>query len=60
MEGHDSVQEAGIKTTQAKEMEKGKMVAWGGLTNSWKKEKMQNGKEKKRKDILILMQSFKE
>ena len=24
---------------QQKEMQKGKMVVWGGLTNSWEKEK---------------------
>ena len=30
----DIVQEAVIKT-QEKEMQKGKMIVWGGLTNSW-------------------------
>ena len=30
----DIVQEAGIKTTQEKEMQKGKMVVSGGLTKS--------------------------
>ena len=38
---------------------KGKMVVWGGLTNSWEKIKMQKAKEK-RKDIPIWMQSSKE
>ena len=43
---------------QEKEMQQGKMVALGGVTNSWKKEKL-NAKEKK-KDIPIWMQSSKE
>ena len=44
---HDIVQKAVIKTiTKEKEMEKGKMVVWGDLTNTWKKEEEQKGKEK--------------
>ena len=42
---------------QEKEMQKGKMVAWGGLTNIW--EKKLKAKEK-RKDIPIWIQIFKE
>ena len=45
------------KPSQEKEMQKGKMVVWGGLTNSW--EKKLKAKEK-RKDIPIWMQSSKE
>ena len=41
---------------QEKEIEKGKMVVWGGLKNSWKEVK---AKEKK-KDIPIWIQSYKE
>ena len=40
-----------------KEMQKGKMVVWGGLTNSW--EEKQKAKEK-RKDIPMWMQSSEE
>ena len=43
--------------TQEEEMQKGKMVVWGGLTNSW--EEKVKAKEK-RKDIPIWMQSSKE
>ena len=43
---------------QEKEMQKGKMVVWQGLTNSWEKSK-QKAKEK-REDIPIWMQSSKE
>ena len=43
--------------SQEKEMEKGKMVVWPGLTNSY--EKKWKAKEKK-KDIPIWMQNFKE
>ena len=43
---------------QEKEMQKSKMVVWGGLTNNWKEEKWK-AKEKK-KDIPIWMQSSKE
>ena len=33
--GHDIVQETGIKTiSKKKDMQKGKMVVWGGFTNS--------------------------
>ena len=42
---------------QGKEMQKGKMVVWGCLINSW--EKMLKAKEK-RKAIFIWMQSCKE
>ena len=44
---------------QEKEIQKGKMVVWGGLTNSWEKEEKLKAKEK-RKDIPIGMQSSKE
>ena len=37
MEIHDIIQEAGIKTIPKKK--KGKMVVWGGLTNSCKKKR---------------------
>ena len=33
---------------QEKEMQKGKMVVWGGLTNSWEKRKAKGKGEKKR------------
>ena len=36
---HDIVREAGIKTIPLKEMLKGKMVVWGGHTNSWEKKR---------------------
>ena len=42
---------------QEKEMEKGKVIIWGGLTNSW--EEKWKAKEK-RKDIPIWMQSSKD
>ena len=51
------VQEAVIKTIPKKEIQQGKMVVWGGLTNSW--EEKWKAKEK-RKDILIWMQCSKE
>ena len=41
---------------QEKEMQKGKMVVWRGLTNSW--EEKQKAKEE-RKDISVWMQSSK-
>ena len=42
---------------QEKEMQRGKMVVWGDLTNSWK----EKWKAKdKRKDIYIWMQSSRE
>ena len=43
---------------QEKETQEGKVVAWGGLTNSWKEEK-QKAKEK-RKDRPNWMQSSRE
>ena len=43
---------------QEKEMQKGKMVVWGGLISSWVKEEKLKVKEKK--DIPIWMQSSKE
>ena len=43
---------------QDKEMQKGKTVVWGGLTNSYEKEKWQA--KEKRKDIPIWTQSSKE
>ena len=42
---------------QEKEIQKGKMVVWGGLANSWEKEKLKA--KEKRKDISIWMQSPK-
>ena len=45
------------KTSPRKETQKGKTIAWGGLKNSWKEEKLK-AKEKK-KDIPIWMQSSK-
>ena len=42
---------------QEKEMQNGKMVAWGGLKNSWEKKR---SKKQRRKDIPIWMQSSKE
>ena len=60
MEIRDIVQEAVYQDhPQEKEMQKGKMIVWGGLTNSWGKKKMQKAKEK-RKDIPIWMQSSKD
>ena len=44
---------------QDKEKERGKMVFWGGLTNSWDKKEKLKAKEKL-KDIPICMQSSKE
>ena len=40
----DIVQEAVIKTSPRKEMQKGKMVVWGG--NSWEKRSQRQGKKK--------------
>ena len=56
-EVHDLVHETVIKTIP-KKMQKGKMVVWGGLTNS-KKRRDAKGKEK-RKEIPIWIQSSKE
>ena len=55
------VQETVIKTIPKKTeiLQKGKMVIWGGLKNSWEKEEKWKAKEK-RKDIPIWMQSSKE
>ena len=44
---------------QEKEMQKGKIVVWGGLTNSQEKKRSKR-KKRKRKDISIWMQSSKE
>ena len=43
--------------SQEKEMEKGKMVVWGGLTNSYEEKQKA---EEKRKDIPTCMQISKE
>ena len=59
MEVHDVVQETGIKTIPKKKMQKSKMAVWGGLTNSCEKKRSKK-QRRKRKDIPILMQSFKE
>ena len=49
----DIVQETGIKTIPIrKEIQKSKMAAWGGLTNSCEKKRSEKAK-KKRKDIII-------
>ena len=51
MEVSDIVQEAMIKNSpQEKEMQKGKMVVWGGLTNSWVKTKKKLSKGKGEKE----------
>ena len=48
-EVHNIVQEAVIKTiSPQKEMQKGKMVVWRGLTNSWE-EKRREAKDKGQK-----------
>ena len=44
MEIHDIIQEAGIKTIPKKK--KGKMVVWGGLTNSCKKKRSERQRRK--------------
>ena len=46
MEVHDIVQEAGINCPQEKEMQKGKMVVWGGLINSYGKKKSKKQRRK--------------
>ena len=43
--------------SQEKGMQKGKMVVWRGLKNSWEKKWQE---KKKRKDIPIWMQSAKD
>ena len=48
MEAHDIIQEAVIKTIPKKEMQKGKMVVWRGLTNSWGKKRSKSKGEKER------------
>ena len=59
MEVHDTVQETGSKTIpKKKEMQKGKMAIWGGLTNSC--EKKRNQKQRRKGKIPISMQSSKE
>ena len=57
MEVHNTIQEVGQNYPQEKEMQKGKMVVWEGLTNTWE-EKLKA--KKKRKDVPIWMQSSKE
>ena len=54
MEVHDIVQQEGIKTIPPKK--KGKMVVWGGLTNSWEKKRS----KRQRRDTPIWMQNSKE
>ena len=48
--------------SQEKEMQKGKMVVWGGLTNSWEKKKSERQKRKGKiyPSECIWMQSSKE
>ena len=43
---------------QEKEMQQGKMIVWGGLTNSWEKEEKRKAKEKK-KDTHLKAKSSK-
>ena len=57
-EVRDIVKETGSKTIP-KKMQKSKMAVWGGLTNSCEKKRSKK-QRRKRKDIPILMQSFKE
>ena len=57
VEVHNTIQEVGQNYPQEKEMQKGKMVVWEGLTNTWE-EKLKA--KKKRKDVPIWMQSYKE
>ena len=46
-EVHDIVQETGIKTIpKKKKQKKGKMVVWGGVTNSWEKKRSKKEKER--------------
>ena len=47
-EVQDIVQKAVIKTIHKKKMQKGKMVVWRGVTNSWKKEEAKGKGEKER------------
>ena len=52
-EVHDIVQEAVIKIIpKEKKMQKGKMVVWGGLTNSCEKKKGKSKGEKERQKHL--------
>ena len=47
MEVHDTVQETGIKTiSKKKEMQKGKMVVCGGLTNNCEKKRSKKQRRK--------------
>ena len=45
-EVYDIAQEAEIKTISKKEMQKGKMVAWGVLTSSCEKKRSQKQRRK--------------
>ena len=45
---------------QEKEMQQGKMVVWGGLTNNWEKKRSERKAKEKGKYIPIWMQSSKE
>ena len=46
-EVHDIVQESGIKAIpKEKEMQKGKMVVWGGLTNDCEKKRSEKQRRK--------------
>ena len=55
-EVHEIVGNSEQDHPQEKEMQKGKMIVWGGLTNNW--EEKQKAKDK-RKDIPIWIQSSK-
>ena len=58
-EVRDIVKETGSKTIPKKRMQKSIMAVWGSLTNSCEKKRSKK-QRRKRKDIPILMQSFKE
>ena len=48
------------KHPQDKEMQKGKMVVWGGLTDNWGKKKEKLKAKEKIKDTPVWMQNSKE
>ena len=60
-EVHDIVQEAVTKTTTPpkREMQNGRVIVRGGLTNSWEKKEKQKVKEKG-KDLANWMQGSKQ
>ena len=48
MEVHNTIQEAVIKIIPKKKMQKGKMVVWEGLKNSWEKKRSKGQGKKER------------